>query len=419
MTTSRGAGHQALSRRLGLTDAVGIGLASMLGAGVFVVFAPAAARAGSLLLLTVVLAGALAVVNATSTARLAIRYPRAGGAYVYGRERLGMPWGHLAGWAFISGKIASCAAMALTIGVHVLPGWSKAVAILVVLVVLALNLQGIERPARVARAITLAVLVVVLTFVVVLLMSPPVTADAPPPTPPGSGGWWGVAQAAGFMFFAFAGYARVATLGEEVVEPRRTIPRAVAICLGVVLGLYVLITVALGRTLGAGWVAAREAPLAEAAEISAWPWLGPMLRIAAVLAAGGALLALTLGVSRTVLAMARDRHLPPVLARLEGPHRVPRRAEIVVAGFVIVMIVLVDLRGVIGFSSFCVLVYYAIANASAWTLDDGWLGRAVAAVGFIGCLLVAALLPWESVLAGAVVLAIGAFIGWVRHTTRE
>ena len=83
------------------------------------------------------------------------------------------------------------------------------------------------------------------------------------------------------------------------------------------------------------------------------------------------------------------------------------------------MIVLVDLRGVIGFSSFCVLVYYAIANASAWTLDDGWLGRAVAAVGFIGCLLVAALLPWESVLAGAVVLAIGAFIGWARHTTRE
>ena len=95
----------------------------------------------------------------------------------------------------------------------------------------------------------------------------------------------GVAQAVGFLFFAFAGYARVATLGEEVVEPRRTIPRAVAISLGIVLALYVLISLALTHTLGAGWVAAREAPLAEAAEISAWPWLGPALRVLAVVAA--------------------------------------------------------------------------------------------------------------------------------------
>ena len=114
MTTSPGASSQALSRRLGLTDAVGVGLASMLGAGLFVVFAPAAADAGSLLLVAVVVAGLLATANATSTARLAALYPESGGAYVYGRERLGVKWGHLAGWGFISGKIASCAAMALT-----------------------------------------------------------------------------------------------------------------------------------------------------------------------------------------------------------------------------------------------------------------------------------------------------------------
>lgn len=419
MTTSSGASSQALSRRLGLTDAVGVGLASMLGAGLFVVFAPAAAQAGSLLLVAVVVAGLLATANATSTARLAALYPESGGAYVYGRERLGVKWGHLAGWGFISGKIASCAAMALTIGVHIAPEWSQAVAVVVVLAVLALDLQGIQRSAGVARIIALTVIALVLVFVVVLLTSPPVTADTPPPTPPGSGGVLGVAQAAGFLFFAFAGYARVATLGEEVVEPRRTIPRAVSISLGIVLALYVLISLALTQTLGAGWVAAREAPLAEAAEISAWPWLGPALRVLAVVAAGGALLALTLGVSRTVLAMARDRHLPPSLARLDGPHHLPRRAECVVAGFIVVLVVLVDLRGVIGFSSFCVLVYYAIANASALTLPGSPVLRAVSALGLLGCLAVAVLLPWPSVLTGVVVLAIGAFIGWVRHTTRE
>lgn len=418
MTHPEAASRGVLDRRLRLTDAVGVGLAAMVGAGLFVVFAPAAAAAGDHLLYAVLLAGGIAVANAASSARLAVRYPHSGGTYVYGRERLGIAWGHLAGWAFVVGKIASCAAMAMTIGVHILPDSPTVVGILAVLAVLALNLQGIDRSARVALVVVLAVIAVVLVLVVVLLVHAPVTAETAPNGSP-SGGWLGLAQAAGFLFFAFAGYARIATLGEEVVRPSTTIPRAVTISLALVLGLYLVTAFALSRSFGTGWVAAREAPLAEAAEISAWPWLGPVLRITAVLSAGGALLALSPGVSRTVLAMARDRHLPPVLATLDGPRRLPRRADLVVAILVIAVIVLVDLRGVIGLSSFCVLVYYAIANASAWTLDPRAVTRVVPTVGLLGCLGVGVLLPWQSVLAGVIVLAIGALIGWARHTTRE
>lgn len=419
MTNSSGAPPRPLDRRLGLWDGVALGLAAMIGAGLFSAFAPAAASAGRWLVLAVVIAALVASANAHSMARLAARYPDSGGAYVYGRERLGVPWGHLAGWAFVVGKTASCAAMAMTLAVHVWPTFAKPVAVLAVLAVLALNLQGVHRSARAALGIVALVVALVVTFGIVMLVAPPVTIDEPPPALPGSGTFTGVIQGAGFLFFAFAGYARVATLGEEITEPRRTIPRAIGIALVTVLALYVLIAVALTSSLGAGWVAAREAPLAEAAEISHWPWLGPALRIAAVLAAGGALLALVLGASRTLMAMARDRHLPPTLAVVDGPHGTPRRAEALIAGLVIVLIVLVDLRGAIAFSSFFVLVYYAIANASAWTLEGGPAAKVVPTLGLVACIGVAFLLPWQAVVAGALVLGLGAFIGWARYTTRE
>lgn len=410
-------GAGAFERRLGLRAAVVIGLAAMIGAGIFSAFAPAADAAGELLLVALLLAGAVAAANAHSSARLAANHPESGGTYVYARERLGLPWGHLAGWAFVVGKTASCAAMALTVGLYLSPGNERILAVAVVVGVLALNLQGITRSAQAAAVVVGLVLVVLAGFVLAMLLVPPqITPEATGPAQ--APGPWGVLQGAGFLFFAFAGYARVATLGEEVVEPRRTIPRAVLAALGLVLVLYATVALVLTRAVGVDWLAARDAPLADAAEISGWPWLGPVLRLTAGIAAAGALLALVLGVSRTVVAMARDHHLPHGLARVDGPHSVPRTAEVVVALAVIVLVVLTDLRWAIGFSSFCVLTYYALANASAWTLAPG-LSRVVPALGLLGCIVIALVLPWPSVVLGVLVLAVGAFVGWVRHTTRE
>lgn len=398
----------ALARRLGLADAVVIGLAAMIGAGVFTALGPAAHAAGTWLLAALGIAAVVAGANALSSARLAARYPESGGTYVYGRERLSPFWGYLAGWAFIAGKTSSCAAMALTVGVYLWPDEAAGVAIGVVLLVLALNLLGVHRSAGAARVVIAVVLLALAAFLLMMVISPPphVATDPTPGSVPGA------IQGAGFLFFAFAGYARIATLGEEVRDPTRSIPRAIAITVAIVFALYLAIAVTFLTTMGVTWLAGRDAPIADAADLSGWPWLGPPLRAAAALAAGGSLLALVLGVSRTTFAMARDGHLPPGLARVHGSRQVPIRAELAVAGAVIAALLFVNLQAAIGFSSFCVLLYYAIANVSAWTLDATWHRRIIPAIGLIGCLGVAVLLPWRSVLAGVLVLAIGA-VAWL------
>ncbi|BCJ49124.1 conserved hypothetical transport protein [Actinoplanes sp. NBRC 14428] len=398
-----------LTRRLGTTDAVTVGLSAMIGAGVFAAFAPAAAVAGAWLPLALAVAGGVAYCNAVSSARLAARYPSSGGTYVYGRERLGDLWGFLAGWGFVAGKTASCAAMALTFGAYVAPGHEKPLAVLAVAALTGLNLAGVQKSAVAARVIVGAVLAVLLAVVVAGLAGG---------THPGGGtapvDAWGVLQGAGLLFFAFAGYARIATLGEEVRDPERTIPRAIPVALGITLILYALVAVAVLGTLGPARLASSAAPLADTVTAAGAPWLTGVVRAGAALAALGALLALILGVSRTTFAMARGRHLPGVLDAVSPGHGVPHRAEVAVGVAVAALVLVADLRGAIGFSSFGVLVYYAIANVSALTLhpDEGAPRRIVPLAGVAGCLLLAATLPPASVVAGLAVFAVGA-LGWL------
>ncbi|HOB50778.1 MAG TPA: APC family permease [Mycobacterium sp.] len=390
-----------LPRRLGTADAVLVGLASMIGAGVFVVFAPAAAAAGSGLLAGLAVAAAVACCNALSSARLAVRYPESGGAYVYGRARLGPFWGYLAGWSFVVGKTASCAAMALTVGLYLWPAAAHAVAVAAVVALTALNYRGIQKSAvatRVIVSLTLAVLAAAVTVVATSGRSESAGLALTGATPAG------VLQAAGLLFFAFAGYARIATLAEEVRDPARTIPRAVLIALGITLAVYAAVAVAVLSVLGPRQLAASTAPLADAIRACGATGFEPVLRIGAAIAALGSLLALILGVSRTVLAMARDRYLPATLAAVHPRFGVPHHAEVAVGTVVAVLAGLADLRAAIGFSSFAVLIYYAVANAAAWTLGH----RLVPATGLAGCLLIAVFLPASSVLTGVAVLAAGA-----------
>jgi APA family basic amino acid/polyamine antiporter len=235
-----------LERRLGLFDAVVIGLASMIGAGVFAVFAPAAAAAGAWLPVGLVVALVVATCNATSTAQLAAAYPTSGGTYVYGRERLGPWWGFAAGWCFVIGKTASCAVMATTFAAYTVPApYQRPVAALAVLALTAVSWRGITRTAGLARVIVAVVLVALAVAVLGALLGgarPPAGAAEAAAAP----GPLGVLQAAGLIFFAFAGYARVATLGEEVREPARTIPRAIVTALVLVAAVYAVVALTQG-----------------------------------------------------------------------------------------------------------------------------------------------------------------------------
>jgi APA family basic amino acid/polyamine antiporter len=406
--TDHDAAPTQLTRRLGVGDAVVIGLGSMIGAGVFAAFAPAAQAAGTGLLLGLAVAAVVAYCNATSSARLAALYPTSGGTYVYGRERLGDFWGYLAGWGFVVGKTASCAAMALTVGYYVDPDLARPIAVVAVASLTALNYFGVHKSALATRVIVSFVLVV-LAAVVVAGWS----ADHAQPAhllPLTGHGVSGVLQAAGFLFFAFAGYARIATLGEEVRDPARTIPRAIPVALGITLAVYAALAVTVLAVLGPSGVAATSAPLVAVAQATSEAWLVPVVRVGAAVAALGSLLALVLGVSRTTFAMARNRHLPGVLDAVHPRYGVPHRAELTVGVVVVAVVLVADVRGAIGFSSVAVLVYYAIANASALTLDPDRGSRVIPAVGLVGCLVVAVSLPLVSTVTGFAVLAAGALL---------
>ncbi|MFG1899114.1 APC family permease [Micromonospora carbonacea] len=404
---------ERLARRLGVRDAVVIGLGSMLGAGVFVVFAPAAASAGGAgLLVALALAGFVAFCNATSSARLAARYPESGGTYVFGRERLGPFAGFVAGWGFVVGKTASCAAMALTIGAYLWPGRARLVAVVAVAAVTAVNLRGIGKTATATKALVGVVLAVLALVAGAGLLGG--GFDAARIAGPGvssSTGGHGVLAAAGLLFFAFAGYARIATLGEEVRDPERTIPRAVPLALGVVLAIYLVLAVVALGVLGPGRLGASAAPLADVVTAAGLPGLAWVVRAGATVAVTGVLLSLVAGVGRTLLAMARRRDVPHGLAAVHPVRRVPHRAELAVAAVVTAVVLVGDVRGAIGFSSCTVLVYYAVTNASALTLgrDSGRRlpVRLLAVLGLVGCVALAVSLPLASVLAGFGVLALG------------
>jgi basic amino acid/polyamine antiporter, APA family len=384
-----------------------IGLGSMLGAGVFAAVGPAARAAGAWLLLALALAGLVAYCNATSSAELAARYPESGGAYVYGRRRLGPFWGFLAGWAFLAGKLASCAAMALTVGSYAAPGLARPVALAALAAVTVANYQGVAKTALVTRVVVALVLAALAAAVAGMLLGG--QAGLGNLDPPGGEGLYGVLQAAGLLFFAFAGYARVATLGEEVADPARTIPRAIPLALGIALVVYAVVCGAALLAVGPAALAAADAPLAEAVAAGRLAWLEPAVRAGAVVASLGVLLSLEAAVSRTGFAMAANRDLPGALAAVHPRNKVPHRAEVAAAALVGAAVVAVDVRGAIGFSSTLVLAYYAVANAAAWTLDPAerrW-PRWLAGLGLAGCLVLAASLPPASVLAGGAVLAAG------------
>ncbi len=408
-----------LARRLSTGDAIVIGLGSMIGAGVFAAFSPAAQAAGAGLLIGLLIAAVVAFSNATASAQLAAQYPTSGGTYIYGRERLGPWWGFLAGWGFVIGKTASCAAMALTFAAYAAPpGWEKPVAVTAVIALASVNYRGVTRTAKLTRIIVAIVLAALVLVVAASLLggssSPPDTWDW------WSGGWYGVWQSAGLLFFVFAGYARIATLGEEVRDPERAIPRAILVALFLAMAIYAVVAVSTMLAIGPSGLAASTAPLAQAVEQSGWTWAEIPVRVGAAAAALGALLALIAGVGRTSLAMARHGDLPRWLAAVHPRFQVPHHAEVALAVVVSALVLLTDLRTAIGFSSFGVLLYYLIANAAALTQDrphrryPRWLQY----VGMAGCAVLVVTLPWQAVVAGTGVFAIGIMYRLLRLRVR-
>ena len=401
--------EQTLRRSLRLGDAVGIGVGAIVGAGVFVVTGVAAGVAGPAILLALPLAGVAAAANALSSAELAARYPQAGGTYEYGYRVL-HPWaGFTAGWMFLASKTAAAGTVGIGLAAYlerVAPGVpGRAVALIAIAIFTVVNYAGVKKSSAVNLAIVAASVLSLVAFSVFGLAS----FDAGNLRPFAPAGPRGTLEAAALLFFAYTGYARVATLGEEVREPRTTIPRAILITVFGTSALYLAVMLAAVGGAGAGVLAGSPAPLAAAAERVGPPWLAAAVSAGAVAAMLGVLLSQLLGLSRMAFAMARRGDLPAALARVDARTGAPGRAVLAVGAGAALAAGLGSLRAVAAAASFAILLYYAIANLAALRMprEAKLYPDAVPAVGLVACLALAAALPLRTAAVGVAVLAAG------------
>lgn len=416
-----------LERRIGVRGAVVIGLSSMVGAGLFYVWAPAAAVAGPWLLVGLAIAATVATLNALSSAQLAMAYPVSGGAYSFGRASLGPWWGFSAGWLFLAGKTASAAAIALIAAGYLLPEYARVLAVVFIATLAVVNASGIRSTARISAIIVFVVLIGLGAILAVSALGSGrgtgLGASAAPFSAVSGNGWYGTLQSAGLLFFAFAGYARMATLGEEVRNPRRSLPIAIGVALGIALLVYGTVAAMLVGTLGIDRLAVTASPLLELVKgIGGGTGLGwaTLVQLLAALACLGSLVGILAGLSRTSLAMARGGDLPGYLGRISPTRSSPVAAEATMAGLAMLGVLVLDATQLVGFSACAVLVYYAIANVAALRQPAAgrWLPRWVQILGLIGCLVLAVTLPWRGVLIAALVLAAGLILRAWRQRAR-
>lgn len=377
MTTS----PSRLRRELGWRGAIVVGLGAMLGTGVFAVWTPAYALAGPWLLVALAIAAATAALNAASTVRLARALPESGGAYAYGRAFLNRPAGLLAGYAFVIGKSASAGAAALTIGAYAWPGHERVVGLAAVVLAMALDLRGVVKSVRVSAMLVVVVLAV-LAVLAVCWWAPGAAFGRPTGA---SASAIDILAAGGLLFVAFAGYARVTVLGEEVRDPARTIPRAVTISFLVVAGVYVVIAITVLSAVGSGIVLG-PASLESVAAAAGGSGLVGIVRIAAVLAAGAVLLSLLAGVGRTLFAMGSRGDAPRVLA-VVGRRGVPARGDLAAAALAALVVLLGGIGFALALSAATVLTYYAVAHLAAWRrgVREGEPYRVVPVLGLLLC----------------------------------
>ncbi len=378
-----------LRRVLGVRGAAVVGLGAMLGTGVFAAWTPAVGLAGSALLVALGLAALVAALNASSTASLARVLPQSGGAYAYGRAYLSRPAGVLAGYAFVLGKAASAGAAALTIGAYAWPGQARVVGLVAVLLALGLDLRGIVKSVRVTAALVAFVLVVLATLAVASLALAPSAAAGSAQLPTVSG--LGVIAAAGILFVAFAGYARITVLGEEVRDPARTIPRAMIVSFAIIIVVYAVLGVVVLRAVSGG-LTLSAAPLESIAAEVGSSALDVLVRVGAVVAAGAVLLSLIAGIGRTLFAMGRGGDAPRALDRVSEGTRVPARAEITAAALAAAVVLVGGIGFALALSAALILTYYGVAHVAVLArVRRGDFPRALgvtSALGLAGCLVV-------------------------------
>lgn len=398
-----------LKRELGLFDAIAIGLGAVIGAGIFVVSGVAAGIAGPAMLIALVIAAIAATFNGLSSAQLAARFPKTGGTYEYGYEMFHPLAGFSAGWLFLISKLAAGSVVALGFGSYLqmfFPEIDIRLSATIILGILVIaNILGIKKAGILNRVIVSITVLSLLYFIV----SGTVSFDSNNFTPFLENGIESIAVASGVLFFAFTGYARIATLSEEVREPKKTIPKAIIITLIMSVILYLLVVIITIGAIGTEEMAIGGAPLFKASSVMTWPLINTIIGIAAITSMVGVLLSQILGTSRMFFAMARRGDLPTGLTKLTRKTHVPIYTILFSGLIILIMIWLGELKFITQTASFTILIYYSIANLSAIKLmkEDRFLPKWISYLGLILCIVMAFSLPIRSILFGLILLVIG------------
>lgn len=402
----------SLHRELELLDAVGIGFGAIIGAGIFVVMGVAAGVAGPSILLALLIAAIVATANALSSAELAANFPKSGGTYEYGYRVLN-PWlGFIAGWMFLASKIAAAGTVALGLAGYLeilFPGVPpRFIAVSGILVFTVTNYFGIRRSSRVNLVIVSVSLLSLLLFIVSGV--PSIRSENFHPFAPA--GWRGVLEASAILFFAYTGYARIATLGEEVRDPKSAIPKAIIITLAASAFLYFAVAVVAIGSVGATALSNGLAPLSIAAQSFSWPWVSLVVAVGGVTAMLGVILSQLLGLSRMAFAMSRRHDLPAFLAHVHPRFGVPGRAILLIGAIAAIVAATGTLKGVATAAAFTILIYYGIANLAAirLTREAKLYPYFVGAIGLAMCGLLALSLPLRVIFVGCGVLVTGVLL---------
>jgi len=419
-------GHRMLQRELGVFGAMMMGLGSILGTGVFVSIGVAAGVAGPAVILSIVLAGLVAMCNALSSAQLAANHSVSGGTYEYGYQYLNPALGFTAGWMFLLAKSASAATAALGFAGYLLHAvgyggnpWLPWVAITGVVALTLVVLGGMRR-SSVMNIVIVSITLLALGAFVAAGLPTLIEAGTSRLTPffaaDGDGAWSdtrGFLYATALMFVAYTGYGRIATLGEEVKEPYRTIPRAIVMTLAVSALLYAGVGIVAVGAVGAKALSAatetQAAPLEVVARQFAMPGVAWVVAVGAITAMLGVLLNLILGLSRVLLAMGRRSDMPEATARLDAAGKTPWVAVLVIGVLIAGLASIGSVKTTWSFSAFTVLIYYAITNLAALRLtrEQRLFSPLFPWCGLIGCLFLAFWVAWEIWLAGLGLIAAG------------
>lgn len=411
---------EELKRAIKTPGAIMMGLGSIVGTGIFVSIAIATQVSGNGIIIAIVIAAILATFNGLSSAQLAAAHPVSGGTYEYGNRFLNTYFGFTAGWMFLIAKSASAAtavlgcvgylSYAFDVGAS---HWGIVAAGLILLLIMTFLVSGgISRSNQANKYIVCITLVGLASLVVVSLFINGI------PTRPIAYAVTDISissilYASALMFVAYTGYGRIATLGEEVAEPRTTIPKAIILAMVFIVVLYLAVSLTALQILGADsfgqTVDGEAAPLMMVAQALSVPVIGPVISVAAITAMLGVLLNLILGLSRVMLSMARRKDLPGLLAKVNADSKSPVNA-VWATGIIIGLLVLSgDVVFTWSFSAFTVLIYYAITNLSAFVMPEGLrlYPRWIPAMGLFGCLFLAVWIEPQILVSGIALIVIG------------